>query len=386
MARPPLVLETWGKIRRVELAPGKHAAIANYRDSDGVTRKMQRIGKSGAEAERNLVTAMKDRLAPSLEALTRDSTISQVGKLWLEEYETTDPAMGTLRSYRDVLHKVIDKGVGEIRLREATTPRIDRFIKAVAKSRGDGRAKNCRVVLSHIFKLAIRHGVMDSNPARDSAPIRTKKTHVVAPDRDVIVAVRELMHAYDTGKDGRGAVRNTDMTDLLDMYVATGARTAEVLALEWQHIDFDKTPPTVDIRGTVITGDDGKLMVQDHPKSDTSKRGLKLAPFAVEMLLRRRVDSYTSWVFPSSTGTLRWQNNMRRQWRAALKDSEYEGLTPRAFRKAVATVLDREMGTEAAMSQLGHSSDAITKKHYIERLSEGPDVTAVLQSLFEKGE
>ena len=75
---------------------------------------------------------------------------------------------------------------------------------------------------------------------------------------------------------------------------------------------------------------------------------------------------------------------MRRQWREALKSSAYEGITPRDFRKAVATLLRDAHGIEAAQQQLGHSSDAITRKHYVPVVSEGPDATAILEESFGK--
>lgn len=147
---------------------------------------------------------------------------------------------------------------------------------------------------------------------------------------------------------------------------------------------FDLATLTVDIVASVIEDDAGKLAIPPHPKSDMSTRGLKLPPFAVEMLMRRRVDSINSPVFPSAAGTPRWLNNMRRQWRQALQGSPYEGITPRSFRKAVATLLKREMGAGAVKEQLGHASEEVARKHYIQALHQGPDATLVLEESFGK--
>jgi hypothetical protein len=69
VARPPLPLETWGKVSRT-VVNGKPTAIAYYRDSDGRTRPMQRQGSTAAAAERNLLAALRDRLTPTTEYLT----------------------------------------------------------------------------------------------------------------------------------------------------------------------------------------------------------------------------------------------------------------------------------------------------------------------------
>ncbi len=384
MPRPPLQLETWGKIRRT-VVDGKPTAVAYYRDSDGVTRKMQRSGRTGAEAERNLVAAMKARLAPSSDDLTRESRLRDLAEAWYAESASEgNLAQGSLNTYRRSIDTIVLKGLGEVRLHEATVPRVDRFLKAVTARNGAAQARTARVVLKGMFDLAVRHGAIAINPASAAAPVRTKRKPVVAPTVADVRAIQQLMRDYDAGTDKQGRKRWTDLSDVTDLYVATGARTAEILALGWASVYFERTPAQLVITGTVIEGDDGKLVIQEHPKSEASARGLLLPPFAVETLMRRRVDSISELVFPSAAGTPRWPSNVRRQWRDALKGSPYEGITPRDFRKAVATLLRDNYGIEAAQLQLGHSSDAVTRKHYVPVVNQGPDATAALEESFGK--
>lgn len=385
MPRPPLELETWGKIRRTTVA-GRPAAVAYYRDSDGVTRKMQRTGKTPAEAERNLIKAMKKRLAPAGEDLTGDSTVKKAADKWMAEPERDDLAVGTLRRYRSALDTIIGTGFGDVRLSEATVPRVDRFLKRVTKERGPSAAKTARTILHHVFSLAVRHGAVKSNPVRDAGRIVQPKKPVTAPSVEDVKAMRWIMHMYDITPDKRGAKRSADLADLFDLFIATGARTAEILALRWDDVNLDKTPATVSIKGTVILGPDGKVMVQDHPKTDAGRRELKLPQFAADVLTRRRVDSYCEWVFPSATGTLRWPHNLRRNWREALSGTPYESVTPRSLRKAVATLLRDKLGAEIAKDQLGHTTSAVTRKHYIQPLHEGPDATEALSGWVENSE
>ena len=42
-------------------------------------------------------------------------------------------------------------------------------------------------------------------------------------------------------------------------------------------------------------------------------------------------------------------------------------MTPHAFRRTVATVVDRAAGTDLAAELLGHASPDITRMHYIEK-------------------
>lgn len=75
--------------------------------------------------------------------------------------------------------------------------------------------------------------------------------------------------------------------------------------------------------------------------------------------------------------------NFRRLWREARWDV-WEAVKPSRFRKAVATLIERESGSPIASRQLGHGSDAITKKHYIERNRNAPDSSLILEQLNER--
>lgn len=385
MPRPPLVLETWGRIRRTTIG-GKPTAVAYYRDSDGKTRKMQRQGVTPASAERALVQAMKDRLAPAGEDLTAESTVKHAATKWLGEPSTQELAIGSLRRYKDVVATIVADGFGGVRLSEATVPRVDRFLKATTKNHGPGTAKTTRTVLQHTFALAVRQGAIRSNPVRDAGRIVQAKKPVTAPDVDAVRAIQKLMTKWDETPDKRGQKRTADLGDLFTIFTATGARTSEVLALRWSDVDLDATPPTITISATAALDGDGKVFRQEHPKTDTSHRTLRLPRFAADVLIRRRVESYCEWVFPSAAGTLRWPHNLRRSWRDALIETPYADVTPRSLRKAVATLLRDELGAEAARDQLGHSSDMVTRKHYIQPAHEAPDVTAALDKFVENSE
>lgn len=60
-------------------------------------------------------------------------------------------------------------------------------------------------------------------------------------------------------------------------------------------------------------------------------------------------------------------NNVRRRLRAILDEAGISGVTPHAFRRTVATVVDRAAGTDLAAELLGHTSSAITRAHCIEK-------------------
>lgn len=264
-------------------------------------------------------------------------------------------------------------GIGRLRLREATTPRLDKFIR----DRMDrvATARTARTVLVQMFALAVRHGAVPKNYAADVISVSARKRIVKVITRDDIQAMRALFAEYDR-------THTSELFEIAQMFTATGARIGEVLALRWEDVDLKKG--VVHINGTLV--DDDGLVRQEHPKSDAGDRSHKLPATMRAVLLSRRVDSHYAMVFPSSTGTYRWPANTRLQWREALRETTYEGKTPRDYRKAVATLLARELGIEAARDQLGHGSENVTREFYVELEKTVTDFAGVIETLFENTE
>jgi integrase len=351
-------------------------ATAYYRDATGRRRKMQRYGKTEANAETVLLAALRAKLAEgeSDGLLSPTSTIEELAAAWLAERKLKGTPVGTLTTYRNSVRGQILPALGDLRLREATTPRLDRFIRE--RMERVSTARTARTVLVQMFALAVRHGAVPKNYAADVISVSARKRIVKVMSGSDIHAMRDLFREYD-----RDHV--SELYELAQMLTATGARIGETLALRWDE-DIDLARGVVYVNGTLI--DDEGLVRQDHPKSEAGNRGLQLPPTVVAMLTERRVNAEYPMVFPSATGTWRWPANTRRQWRQALVDTPYEGKTPRDYRKAVATLLARQVGTKAAADQLGHGSEEITKEFYIERQAEIADFAGVIETLFESSE
>ena len=100
------------------------------------------------------------------------------------------------------------------------------------------------------------------------------------------------------------------------------------------------------------------------------------------ILCRRRVASYSAFVFASSVVTFRHPNNYRTSWREALCDTPWKGTTPKSFRNTVATVMHDELGIQAAKDQLGHEDERTTRLHYADEVHRSPAAGLVLSKLF----
>lgn len=382
MARAPLPLETYGKVTRMKVN-GKPTAFARYRDADGVTRKVQRVGRTLADAENNLKEAIKRRHVTVDEnaELSRDSSINVLVDEWLTEArESGRYAPATLRTYSSRAAATITPGVGSVRLGEANVSKLDRFVKLTIKNHGPGTARTVRSVLINAFDLAVRHSLIDFNFAKNTAPVPATKSTPEAPSLRTVKNLIGHLRSYDSALSEQG--RQAYLHDLTMVYVATGARTAEILALKWDDITFDADAASVRIGATLVVNEAGKLERQEFTKTASGMRRLRVPLAAANVLHDRHVKATNEIVFASANATFRWPHNLRRDWRDAVKDSEFEGITPRSFRKAVATLLRDEMGIEAARDQLGHSDERVTKKHYAERVVDAPDASKALGLFF----
>jgi hypothetical protein len=77
-----LPVGTYGKIKIYELGPRRFRARAKYRDYDGVTRPVERVGTSREQAANRLREAFRDRGRTTTDGdITPDTRIAAVAAL-----------------------------------------------------------------------------------------------------------------------------------------------------------------------------------------------------------------------------------------------------------------------------------------------------------------
>lgn len=385
MARPPLEIGTWGNIPTpIEVSPGVYRAMTRYRDTDGVTRKVEARGPSRNKARQALEARLRARQTPASRVVTPDTRLRDVVKLWQAELAEKGRAANTIKRYTMTVKNHILKGaggVGDLRLRECSTWRMNEFLQGIRRDHGAASAKVAKTVLAGILSLAARYEAIPTNPLREVAPIPASRPEVRAlSPADVRILRRKLGEWQSTPPANGRQRRPDDLRDVVDVMLATGCRISEALALRWQDVDLDGRKLT--INGAVIVTSAG-VVRQDHPKSHGSVKTYTLDATTAEML-RSRWERMTGLglmsavVFPSSTGTLRDPSNYRKQWRTARAAIGFDWVIPHTFRKTVATRVADEVGLKAASEYLGHSGEAVTGRHYRAKAPDAADMTGAL--------
>jgi integrase len=351
-----------------------------FRDCDGITRAVERHGRTKGAAERSLAEALRDRVrVGGSETITADTRVAALAKTWLGQMGEQDKSPTTTRAYEYVTERHIVPGLGGLRVRELTVGTLHRFLRTVSDHHGASTAKMCRSVLSGMCGLAARHDALDRNPVRDVGPMSNGPKK--APRSLSLIAARQL-RAYLT-YDDRAVAR--DLIDVVAMMLGTGLRIGEVSALRWTDLDLDRA--TVAVRGTVVRLVGVGLMVKPT-KSETGTRTLALPSWCVEML-RARCDRSPKGlkpdvtpVFPAPQGGLRDPSNTQQDLREAFDFAGEGWLTSHGLRKTTATLLDESgLSARAIADQLGHAHPSLTQDRYMGRSVASAAAPGVLEAL-----
>ncbi len=368
--RPPLRLGQHGKIKRIELDNGLWIARCRYRDSDGVTRLVERQspnpGKDqwGKQAEDALLDSLTNRQPPNAAGeVTASTKLTDLITAHIDRLEADGKAPTTIETYRANAQK-ISKLIGALRVSEATPPRIDAALRSMRTAHGVGQAKHAKGLLRGGLQLAVMAWVLPVNPARDVSPIKTntvKGAAPLAPDQFAGLAQRLQANAR---------CQQFDLADPIIMLMATGLRRSELLGLRWS--DYDAKGGTIAVTGKVVRVTGKGLERYSTTKSKAGRRTLPLPQFAIDMLAERRHKPHVGqqlMIFPSpAAGSWRDPNNFGRDWRLARDALELPDVTSHSFRKTVATLID-DAGLSARIGadQLGHAKVSMTQDVYMAR-------------------
>jgi integrase len=370
--RPSLRIGEHGKIRREYLGGGVWVAFCRFRDADGVTRRVQRVGpvdeydKRGKLAEDALIEALPERRPPSdagPDAIGPDALVMTLVEHHLARLAEDGRSPATLATYKFAADK-LQKFLGGVRVREASTSRLDAALRSMRSAHGATMAKQAKTILRGGLQLAVMGNVLSANPVRDVQPLRAKSQ----PKGATALTADQLRRVLaDVSASER--CRDNDLVDPIIVLAATGLRESELLGLRW--IDFDADEGTVAVTGKLVRATGHGLTRIDETKSAAGKRTLPLPRFAVDALVARRRLPFVGeqqMIFPSTAGTWRDPNNFNKQWRQVRDGVGGAGVTTHSFRKTVATLIDGGgLSARIGADHLGHTNVSMTQDRYMAR-------------------
>lgn len=402
--RPPLPIGAHGNIATRELGPKRFEARCRYRDADGATRLVKRTGKSGNAARTALQKALTERGRATGPQLGSASRVRDAGEHWLarlaERVEAGDRAPRTYATYESAWRLHVLPGLGELRLREATTAACEAWLVALRKRVGPSMASTSRAVLSGVLGYAARMGAIDANPVRDLSPIpgagsRVRKPRsMTADERAAWLEWMDHNVALPPRAEGMPARRRTTRTsertaevaasralgDVTRFMLATGVRVGEAMAVSWDEVDFVEGEVAIQWHIVRIKGQG--LVRMPGAKSEAGDRVLRLPSWGIDMLRARRDGAPgVTPVFPDALGGWRDPNLVLRWIRWSRDEAGFGWVTSHVFRQTVITVLDDAgLSAREVSNQAGHARVSQTQD-YMQRRVASEKAAAVLEDL-----
>ena len=313
--------------------------------------------------------------------------------------ETGKPAKTTVSDNRSILESLC-KHIGEARLTSLDHYAIDKLFDKLNEGRDKpltgSRLKKYYVVLSGVFKLALKYDLVIRNPMEQvDAPVceESKRNtleyeearQLAAKLDDAEAEAYARIGALELSRDARGCTDARTRIAGIDgisriiavrIAFATGCRRGEVLALDWASVDFDGRRILVDKSLTV----DGDL------KSPKTGAGVRSVPIDGDTIERLRtwqerqarylaelsvVQTAETPVVCSSTGGHIGTSNFSRWWADHRDELGCGGLRFHELRHTQASLLIASgVPVPTVAKRLGHSKVSTTYDFYSHSLDE----------------
>lgn len=281
---------------------------------------------------------------------------------WLESTARSRVRPSTLAAYRTHVERHIVPAIGREKIRTLTPQHINRMTASMTEAGLTGTTANrVRSTLRNALASAVRWGYLSQNVAVLAEPRKETRQRIKPLELDQIRYLLEFVKDHKHGP-------------LIQLAITTGLRQGELLALRWG-TDIDITQGVLTVHHTLTKDYGGGRF--NAPKTDQSRRAIKLSRTAIQALERQRdinaeleMLATDRWqehdlVFPSAVGTPLDNSRVTRRFQAILEEA---GLPRQRFhdlRHATASLLLAEgMDLFTVKEILGHSQISLTANTY----------------------
>ena len=268
----------------------------------------------------------------------------------------------TQADYENRIYQHIIPELGSIPLAKLTAADLQQFynrlkeggrllrVEQYGPGLSDRMVKSCHVTCRVALDQAAAQGLILKNPALScKAPVTRPKVMQVLTGEEI---QRLLIQAKEDG-----------CFELLLLELSTGLRRGEILALQWDDLDFRTGVLRVERQVQRIRG---KLVVS-QPKTRASSRSILLPTPVLKILEQYRQSVTSRWMFPSPRkgDSPRDPAAVRKKLSAVLKRARCPAARFHDLRHTFATsTLEHGMDVKTLSTVIGHVSSATTLNVY----------------------
>ena len=333
-------------------------------------------GRTKTEAQRKLREIIRDYEDGQITSSTGYTVAQAVGD-WLQ-FGMPGRRASTITKCTTLANMHIIPALGGRKLRELSADDVDRWLASKARTLSTDT-------------LHILHSILRRSITRAQARDKVKRNVVLLCDVPQGQQGRPSKSlTYDQAAALLAAAEGKPLYAYIVVSLLTGARTEELRALTWSHVQLDASPPVIMVWRSVRAGGD--------TKTRKSRRTLELPHRAADALrlhrdrqdqLRKRAGN--RWynqdlVFASRVGTELLAGNVRRSFRVILTAAGLDPAdwTPRELRHSFVSLMsDAGVPIEQIARLVGHTGTTTTETVYRKQIR--PVVTGgagVMDNLF----
>jgi len=295
-------------------------------------------------------------------------TVSSLMSRFMKGHVGKNCTLRTAQGYRGYIEGYIDPTIGSIPFQELTADQIDDLYDHMVGERGLSNTTVIQLhrILRKAFAWAIKTKRTVWNPADGATPPKKRQHHVKVWDVPTIHQFLELS-------------QDTRFGYVYKFALSTGMRRSEIAGLKWGAVDLpagDGEKGNLSVV-SVLHRIEGYGLVEAEPKTEGSRRSIRLSPQTVDLLRAVRgtqelqkleygpLWQNTGFVFTHPNGTPLIPDQITQDFASLVKRFDLPHLTFHGLRHAYATLaLKQNIHPKIVSEALGHSKIGITMNLY----------------------
>jgi integrase len=213
-----------GRKRRITVGYYPNVSVAQARELALQALADMRRGNDPIIERKTRLTAAK----------AREMTLAQLADKWLADYVKPKLKPHTIRDYQQLLQQHILPALGQLSVAHIGRDDVVRLHVTMAEipRRANYAISTIRALLNFAIEIGLRPA--GSNPARGIKPYRENKRERFLTEAEIAKAADAITVAEQAGTIGPHGAAG------LRLCLFTGARSGEVAAIEWSHIDWQR--------------------------------------------------------------------------------------------------------------------------------------------------